>query len=306
MESKNLKSAKIAQKLAGLFKKDLIPQEIYSQLRNVWRKNKDYFQTLTPEDFIRIIFFIYSLNHTGNYDLGIKMINDLIFSFSFHSDLEDHSEECSSCDGSGTEECGDCDGSGNQSCRECDGEGELTCDVCDGSGKEECSECGGSGKLEDGEICDDCGGTGDVKCDSCDGSGEMTCNECDGEGTEDCSTCRGYGKNECEECYGDGNVEDGTQDYTIRFFCTWNKDLKDFIEINQRTENGMDEVRYDEFSDQIIDFISHDGNDNLKNFIDSSEVYFFDFEDNPELTIDWTSQISRKSPLPKNLNIFFN
>jgi len=75
-----------------------------------------------------------------------------------------------------------------ESCHECHGSGSATCNMCDGSGKQTCSNCDGSGQVTDEddnfEECYDCDGSGTVSCDYCDGEGDVYCDNCDGGGVE--------------------------------------------------------------------------------------------------------------------------
>ena len=161
---------KVADRLIGLYGNHTYdnPFAVYTKLTALSKNYITFFSNFTPEEILKLTFLIYSKLQTDGYQLGEKMINDLLF-VTFIVKTSDLTEfECDTCGGSGT-----------YSCDVCGGEGYYNCSECDGDGKLECSECDGVG-LIDGEECEECDGTGKVDCDECQGEGSVNCSNCNG------------------------------------------------------------------------------------------------------------------------------
>lgn len=273
----------IATKLSKLFPSTRITNvsDVYTHLRTIAMKQEAYFSTIEPKDFLHLIFYIYSFLKTNNFDLANQMINNLVFAETFTTDLVDHSEECSTCDGRGEYTCDMCEGSGNEECSDCDGDGYQLCDECDGEGK----------------VTDDEGET--VECDNCDGKGRFDCDYCDGDGVMTCGECGGDGRVNCSECDGDGDIEDGTTDYTAFFLCTWNKDFQDLLEVRVNTEESIPYDYYDNnFANETLILKEYDSSIDFNSLVDSNEIYVIEVIEDPLLeysgkfTVDETNSFS--------------
>lgn len=222
----NKKLAKLAKKLHDDFNDNL--QDIFTELMKVLMDNREYFSQLSAEDTIKLVYYIYSLNKTGTFDLGEKIISELhLAQFFDYSKNNPHMEQCDYCDGDGKQDCSECDGMGQVRCPDCD-EGQVECNDCDGDGEIKCTECDGSGEI-DGEECEECNGGGEIKCVECGGRGEFTCSSCGGEGYEQCSECSGNGNQECEYCEGEGETETAEYDYQIKEWLIFDSQLISYL-----------------------------------------------------------------------------
>jgi hypothetical protein len=202
--------------------------KIYGSVLTFQSENPDYFvPTFTANDTIKLVYYIYSLKKTDDFDFAEKIIPELhLAQFFDYNKVSVHQENCDNCDGDGNETCQYCDGNGQISCENCEGEGELDCWTCDGEGRTECTDCDGEGDI-DGETCDNCSGRGDVECDTCGGGGKKTCNNCGGDGYESCDECNGNGSINCDYCDSDGQVDTLDFDYMINEYLVFDDDLVD-------------------------------------------------------------------------------
>jgi len=260
----------ISVKLKRFFNNSEIrPTEVYDKLRKIANTQKQYFELFTPESFLKLVIYEYSLVRTGDFAYGDSILKNLLFVDFFVTDLVDHREECGYCDGSGRVSCDYCDGDGYRTCNDCDGNGTIPCVDCEGSGNVENDE-------GESQTCDYCDGSGEVSCDTCDGDGRFSCNECSGESSV-----------ECNECYGDGEIEDGSIDYDHFFICTWDKEFKDLVEIRVKTDESIPiNYYYDRYGMNSIILNQKTDNTFLKSFIDSDEMYILDATNDPKLKLD--------------------
>lgn len=255
----NEKLKKLAKKVEGLIDKSETPQLVYEDLTYVARKQKDYFKHLGPDNLIKLVFYIYSIKNTNNFDLGDKMINNLMFIKLIDTE-GNHS--VNSCD-----ECG---GDGYLRCDVCNGNGTVDCDECDGTGERDCGYCDGEGEI-DGEECDECGG-----------AGEERCEECSGDGNVECDNCRG-GEVVCQECDGNGEVpSDSDFDFYIKSIVTWNKEIANVCELRENEGiPAMSEYDFDRLRDEYILLFNEDSSAPLD--IDENEMYCIETTTEPEL-----------------------
>lgn len=133
--------------------KDLVegttPQSMYDSLTDVVMKQKDYFSYFGPHNFIKLLFYIYSIKTTKNFDLGDKMINNLSFIKLVNTEGENTIKTCSYCNGDGVVDCDDCYGSGVVDDIHGDYyDDEIDCDACGTKGYVTCPKCDGEGEIE--------------------------------------------------------------------------------------------------------------------------------------------------------------
>jgi hypothetical protein len=133
--------------------KDLVggsaPQSIYDSLTYFATKQEDYFKYLGPHNFIKLLFYIYSIKTTKNFDLGDKMINNLSFIRLVNTEGTNTVETCSYCDGVGVVNCDECDGTG--SIEDIQGhyyDDTIECGTCRGKAFSTCPNCDGDGEIE--------------------------------------------------------------------------------------------------------------------------------------------------------------
>jgi hypothetical protein len=126
---------------------------------------KDYLKQLKEENVIKLMFYIYSLKKTSNFELGEKILDSLFFTLFLKSSGEYAETTCPVCSSYGEVDCENCQDGANV-CEDCSGNGEVEYD----GGDVTCETCDGDGEIK----CEDCGGTGQVPCPGCDGSGEVT------------------------------------------------------------------------------------------------------------------------------------
>jgi hypothetical protein len=257
---------KLAQKMEGLLPYPETLQHLYDTLGEVMFKQRDYFEHMNPEDRIKLLFYIWSIKLTKDFEVGEDLLNRISFAHLFYTEGNHYIETCDECGGSGDFRCDNCDGGGNEVCGECDGEGQIDCSECDGDGRE----------------------MGDEKwepCSGCEGTGKETCGECDGDGKVSCNRCGGDGYESCNNCAGNGDIRTDELDYNLYFICTWSKSLQDRCELTENTlEPAVSEYTFDSLRDQYI-ILSL--NDELHmEFIDEveiNEVYCISYNDNPRL-----------------------
>lgn len=254
------KIKRLAQNISELVKKSETPQGTYDNLVELMRKQSDYFRHMQPENVVKLIFYIYSLQTTGNYDLAEKILNKIAFAVVFTSEGNFHMTECLDCGGEGRYDCQLCDGRERVHCEECDGTGEVDCEDCDGTGE------------VDGEACDECNGSGNVTCPECGGDGEVTCPDCN------------WGKTDCNSCEGSGEVETGDWDYEEYFIVTWNKFIKDRCELTENDSDvTMSEYDFDRLRGKYIILRQETEHAVFADFVQENEVYCIYYSDNPKL-----------------------
>jgi hypothetical protein len=237
-------------------------QDLYFELRNLMVKQKDYFSNISPENMVKVLFYIWSIKKTGNFNLGDKLLNNILFAILITTEGNHHREECPSCDGAGEQYCNYCDGNGNVECDNCDGDGVITCSECDGDGRQ----------MGDGEW---------ENCEECDGAKELTCSDCAGEGKVDCNRCyNGY--ENCSECDGHGEIKTDEFEYSNYFIVTWNNFIKDRCELTEGTpESAFSEYEFDKLRDEYVVLYQVEEHAELKDFIEINEVYCVSQSDNP-------------------------
>jgi hypothetical protein len=229
-------------------------QDLYFELRNLMVKQKDYFSNISPENMVKVLFYIWSIKKTGNFNLGDKLLNNILFAILITTEGNHHREECPSCDGAGEQYCNYCDGNGNVECDNCDGDGVITCSECDGEWE---------------------------NCEECDGAKELTCSDCAGEGKVDCNRCyNGY--ENCSECDGHGEIKTDEFEYSNYFIVTWNNFIKDRCELTEGTpESAFSEYEFDKLRDEYVVLYQVEEHAELKDFIEINEVYCVSQSDNP-------------------------
>jgi len=237
-------------------------QDLYFELRNLMVKQKDYFSNISPENMVKVLFYIWSIKKTGNFNVGDKLLNNILFAILITTEGNHHREECPSCDGAGEQYCNYCDGNGNVECDNCDGDGVITCSECDGDGRQ----------MGDGEW---------ENCEECDGAKELTCPDCAGEGKVDCNRCyNGY--ENCSECDGQGEIKTDEFEYSNYFIVTWNNFIKDRCELTEGTpESAFSEYEFDKLRDEYVVLYQVEEHAELKDFIEINEVYCVSQSDNP-------------------------
>jgi hypothetical protein len=253
-------------------KKEQTPQEIYDKLTLIWKKQPDYFRNYNPKDLIKLIFYIYSINETGSFSLGDKMINNLFFAALFNTINDPASSSCDRCEGSGEYNCPICDAHGYIDCEDCDGEGKVYCDACDGSGY---------GDEEEDAGCSDCNGTGKVRCKSC------------RNGQKRCPNCETAGMIPCKECEGTGEIETGEINLTMYSICTWDNPTADRLLLSENTNTPC--FGYDYFykikNNKILILNFKDTSASL-NFTPLDEDYYcYSTEDDPKLSYSYDMTI---------------
>lgn len=232
------KLKKIALKLSKKYDYGTV-EDVYKKFMRDVGNQKDYFSMYTPENLIKITFYIFSLMRTKGFELGDSMIKNCFVGNFFEFGKDDFAQDtCEQCNGNGQVECESCGGSGEYSCSKCNGDGEIECDTCEGDGED-----------SDGDACETCRGSGEIDCDDCEGSGSETCDE-----------CRGNGNETCGECDGNGEVESDKLIYYNQTFLVWDKKLINIL----RTHEELNKPLPDEMSDSIIEFV----NENKMCFLD--------------------------------------
>lgn len=282
----NIMSDKIKRLAKNL--SDLIPEQeelqaTYDLLVQLMHKQKDYFIHKSPEDVIKLLFYIWSYHKTHSFELGDEMLNKLGFALVFYTEGNQHKEYCD-----------DCGGDGDNQCEHCDGSGSMECDDCDGSGDKPCDECNGTGEIEDdGEM---------VTCPDCKGDEVVVCDNCGGDGNVECDYCN-YGRQTCDTCDGNGEVETDDLDYNEYFIVTWNKMIKDRCEYTEGdTDITMSEYDFDKLRDRFV--VLHFDPDRFAEFaefVQENEVYCAYYDDNPKM--QFTSDMKLK-PTQGNVNAY--
>jgi len=253
-------------------------QSTYDNLKMLMSNQKDYFSYFSPENILKLTFYVWSYKKTGDFKVADKVLDKIAFAVLFTTEGNTYEEECSQCDGNG-----------NQSCSYCDGDGNIQCDTCEGDGEVYCSECDGSGAIEDDDgrliDCDECDGKGKMDCSDCDGSGENRCNQCYGEGSEECDVCDGSGMEQTDQLV-----------YNVYNIVTWSNYFKDRCELTeQRMEITMSEYDFDRLRNDYI-VLSHDEEHaEFRVLVEVNEMYCPFYSDSPKLNFQ-----------TQTMTIFFN
>lgn len=186
MNEKQLKSIKkIVNVLTRNGGKNDNINDMYLKYNNLIVKQKEYFNTKSGDEILKMFLLSYSYYKTSRLDLGYEMINNSFKISCMSTELEEVYVECDECAGNGEVGCDECDSRGDVRCDECDGDGEIVCEDCDGDGCEECDESGYT-------ICEKCDGNGEISCGECGGEGFITCYKCDGNGDIESEEYRNY------------------------------------------------------------------------------------------------------------------
>ena len=255
---------RLAKNITELLINTSTPQDTYFSLVQLMMKQKDYFQHISPENIVKLIFYCYSFAKTKDFALSDKMLNEIAFAVLFNNSGDNHKDECD-----------DCGGNGELSCEECDGDGKIDCGECDTSGKMECPQCNGTGEIEDGEDM--------IECDECNGGGNVTCGECGGDGRLDCGNCS-YGQETCDQCDGNGQIDTDSFDYERYFILTWNQPIIERCELTEgQTEITMSEYDFDRLRDDFIKLKIDEKWDELSEWVKSNEIYCTYYNDNPKM-----------------------
>ena len=100
-----------ANRLEGLFlSKNLrYPQEVYNELKKLMNEYESFFEKITPEDFLSLIFHLWSKLTTGNFELAKSTLSSLMFFRLLKNSGDLHKEDCEDCGGSGEVNCDVCD-----------------------------------------------------------------------------------------------------------------------------------------------------------------------------------------------------
>jgi hypothetical protein len=258
------KIKRLAKNITELLANTETPQDTYYSLIQVMRKQKDYFQHMSPENIVKLSFYCYSYAQTNSFEESDKMLNNIGFAVLFNNSGDNHREECDNCSGNGETDCHNCDGTENVECDECSGEGKITCDYCDGDGTVK----------EDGEI---------VTCPECDGNEEVTCTQCYGNGEVSCDSCRS-GKEICEYCDGNGEIETSDYVYERYFIVTWNRQIKERCEYTEGdTDIAFSEYDFDRLRDEYIKLKIDEKWVKFVNWVNINEIYCSYYNDNPKM-----------------------
>ena len=259
------KIKRLAKNITELLTNTETPQETYYSLLKVMKKQKDYFQHMSPDNVIKLLFYCYSYGQTKSFEQADKMLNNIGFAVLFNNSGDYHREECGDCSGNGEVDCNYCDGSGNVECDECSGTGEVECDYCEGEGTD---------IDENGET---------VTCPECNGKEEITCPECHGNGEVSCDSCSN-GKETCEYCDGNGEVETEDYEYERYFIVTWDKYIKERCEYTESDSDiAMSEYDFDRFRDKYVKLKIEDDWVEFDNWVEVNEIYCSYYNDNPKM-----------------------
>ena len=259
------KIKRLAKNITELLTNTETPQETYYSLLKVLKKQKDYFQHMSPDNVIKLLFYCYSYGQTKSFEQADKMLNNIGFAVLFNNSGDYHREECGDCSGNGEVDCNYCDGSGNVECDECSGTGEVECDYCEGEGTD---------IDENGET---------VTCPECNGKEEITCPECHGNGEVSCDSCSN-GKETCEYCDGNGEVETEDYEYERYFIVTWDKYIKERCEYTESDSDiAMSEYDFDRFRDKYVKLKIEDDWVEFDNWVEVNEIYCSYYNDNPKM-----------------------
>jgi hypothetical protein len=263
------KIKRLAKNITELLTNTETPQETYDSLTFLMKKQRDYFQHMSPENILKLCFYCYSYSQTKSFEMSDDMLNKIGFAVLFYNTGNHHQKECDNCDGDGEIECYSCDGSGS-----------VECNNCDGTGEESCPECGGTGDVEeDGEM---------VKCPECNGDEVIVCSECGGDTEVTCNSCQGDRRETCQYCEGEGQVETDEYLYERSFIVTWNKFIKDRCEYTEQdTDITMSEYDFDRLRDEYIKLNNQEELPlNFADWIQENEMYCSYYNDNPRMVLN--------------------
>lgn len=253
------------KKLAQVLKRNIreydTVSDVYNSLRDKARSQFDYFNRLGPQNFLKLVFYIYSLKNSNSFEIGEKMLYNLAFSQLVDSENITHIETCDECDGQGVVECPECN-RGFIRCQTCDGDGVYTelngqpvdCDDCGGDGEVDCPTCGRNGLPK-----------GEVLCDKCEGLGEYK------------------SKDEI--------------DYEIYFIMSWNTELNELCQVYERTKTPI--MSYDELLEFQNDFVllskelEHGPLD-----VEPNQIYCINYSDEPKIHFSSGLFLVKKSGSP--------
>lgn len=275
MTNMDNKLKRLAKNVTELLKNTETPQDTYYSLVKIMEKQKDYFQHMSPENILKLIFYCYSFGQTHSFEMADKMLDKIGFAVLIRNTGDLHKEECD-----------DCSGNGEIACEHCYGDGTYECGQCDGSGEETCLDCDGTGEVEeDGEM---------VSCSECNGSGKVTCSDCDGEGTVECNYCSG-GRETCQTCDGDGEIETEDYEYERFFIVTWDKDIKERCEYTEGSiDITMSEYDFDRLRGEYINLKMDDLWAPLNDEVESNEMYCPLYNDDPKLYLTGNMYLDTK------------
>jgi len=264
------KIKKLAVKIEGLIDYHS-HQMVFDQLGDVARKQREYFEYLGPDNFIKLSIYIFSLKETNDFKLGEKILDKLMFSKLVTTEGNLHVSQCDECEGSGELNCDYCGGNAKINCQTCEGSGELMCPECDGDGRQM-----GDGEWED---CEECEGTGSITCSDCGGDGETDCGDCD------------RGTIECEYCEGSGEIESVDKvDYQSFFIASWSKNINDACELKVGEPSpAFSEFTFDVLRDNFIILSIDESYAPLD--IRVNEMYCTFYSDEPKLEFGSKMQI---------------
>jgi hypothetical protein len=270
------KIKKLAVKTEGLIDYQS-PQMIFDKLGDVARKQREYFEYLGPDNFIKLSIYIHSLKETNDFKLGEKILNNLMFSKLVTTEGNRHVSQCDECEGSGELNCEYCGGNEKINCETCEGSGELECPECDGDGRQM-----GDGEWEDCEACE---GSGNGKCPDCGGEGYLSCDNCDN------------GKNECWECSGNGDVETTQLKYDAYLVATWNRDINRDFSLNENSQYpALSEYEFDRLRDEYIVLTYEDDNHaEFQDWVKINEVYCTFYSDEPKLNLTEKMRVDNRA-----------
>ena len=243
------KLQRLAKNFSGLITdKDLSLEDLFFQLTSIKEKYKEYFlgKSFQVQDFIKLLFFLFSYLRTGKFDLGQKYLNNIFF-VSFFLPTDQYYTE---------------------SCRNCEGDGRVDCSSCD-YGNVECEECEGGGNVPDEDAEEEENGDSLVTCPNCEGDGTVSCGQCDGSGRDD-----------CYECGGNGEIETNDNEYTVRTYLSWNPELKNIAELKYDDKSSIDFDELDRLTDDMsILFSEEEGHGELRSFVKADEYYTYYLSD---------------------------
>jgi hypothetical protein len=98
------KLQRLAKNFSGLITdKDLSLEDLFFQLTSIKEKYKEYFlgKSFQVQDFIKLLFFVFSYLRTGKFDLGQKYLNNIFFVSFFLPTDQYYTESCRNCEGDG-------------------------------------------------------------------------------------------------------------------------------------------------------------------------------------------------------------
>ena len=249
---------KISEKLSKTINSNDF-KEVFKSLGKKIKRDRDFFDSLTSQDFLKICFYTYSICLTKNSELGQKIIDNL--SIIYLLEVEDFEEfEQQTCD--------NCSGDGTVECSYCGGNGDYTCDTCEGSEVISCDDCEGKGTTtdEDGNV---------EPCENCNGEGEISCPNCT-DGRETCMECSGRGYEDCNECDGNGTYETNRVQYYHHIILNWDNRFKDECEIREEMRKSVDYDYEQENQIELMTMLDYETFN--KDVVEEDKFYCYDIE----------------------------